>query len=166
MLSKEVAALRYTIEESTMIDAPIDAVWAVLCDLPRWPDWDPYVVSLQPLDVAPGDAAATDALAVGARWVERVRRGPFRPLFRLTVTERRDGESFAWAASYLFVRAEHRWTLHERDGGTHLVGAETFSGPAPIIVIARALFRLFRVRHMARRSLRALASHTPRRAAN
>ena len=52
------------------INAPFDVVWEIVQDLPRWPEWDPYIVRLQRIDG--GRGAAWEP---GAQWVEQVRRG-------------------------------------------------------------------------------------------
>ena len=36
-----------TIETDIEIDAPVERVWATFSEFERWPDWNPFVVSLQ-----------------------------------------------------------------------------------------------------------------------
>ena len=49
------------IEHELAIDAPAECVWGVICDLPRYPEWNPFVV------------ACTSTLAVGDPISMRVR---------------------------------------------------------------------------------------------
>ncbi|KAJ3986410.1 hypothetical protein F5890DRAFT_1407302 [Lentinula detonsa] len=35
----------FTVEANIMIDAPIDTVWTILLDFPKYPDWNPFVRS-------------------------------------------------------------------------------------------------------------------------
>lgn len=47
----------FVIEHELWIDAPAERVWAVLCDLARYPEWNPFVVSCRST-LAPGDPIA------------------------------------------------------------------------------------------------------------
>jgi hypothetical protein len=145
----------YTIEERHHCRAPRWRVWEVLQELPAWPEWDPYIVSLARADGR--QPLAGQHWVPGTRWVERVRRGPFTPRFRLITTALTPGRYVEWSARYLGVTGVHGWDLSEEEGGCLITSRETFSGPAPLIWPARGVFRLFRVRPMTRRQLAALA---------
>ncbi|MEE9277208.1 MAG: SRPBCC family protein [Dehalococcoidia bacterium] len=151
--------MRHTISVTRSIDAPPAAVWSVLYGLPNWPRWDPYIVEMRRVDGHGGPHWRS-----GNRWNERVQRGPFRPTFRLTVSACRKGEALEWWARYLLVTATHRWTLRPQDGGCRITSAESFEGPAPLIVAARGLLRLFRVQRMSDHSMEALARAAEARA--
>jgi hypothetical protein len=147
--------MQLVIEERHATRASRDNLWRVLDELSLWPDWDPYIVSLQRADgVDPGRA---QTWVPGARWDERVRRGPFTPRFRMTVSGITPGYYVEWTTRYLGIQVTHGWGIEERDQERNIVSRETFNGTAPLIWFARPLFRLFRVRRMTQRSLRALA---------
>jgi len=150
------------------IDAPPRAVWSVLADLPRWPRWDPYLTELRRIDLPARPfipAIPQQHWQIGARWRERARRGPFHPTFQLTVCRLEYERELAWETRYLFVHVVHRWTIRPGgDGNGCLIESEErFTGPAPIILAARPLLALFRVRRMTQRSLAALAAEVLRR---
>lgn len=72
------------------VDAPTDAVWAVLSDVERWPEWTDSITSLQLLE--PGD------LRIGAR--AKIKQPSIPPVV-WTVTELDPGRYFVWRASGL-----------------------------------------------------------------
>lgn len=37
--------MTFVIDHDLAVDAPSDRVWAVVCDLARYPEWNPFVVS-------------------------------------------------------------------------------------------------------------------------
>ncbi len=152
--------MEHVVEVRRSIRASREAVWAALAELPQWHSWDPYIASVRRVDG--GGAGAGPHWSPGARWVERVRRGPFRPTFQLTVTAVCAGASCEWQTRYLWVTVVHRWTVQDHAAGCEVVSRERFQGPAPVIGIAKGLFRAFGVERMTRRSLAALADHVER----
>lgn len=132
--------------------APVEAAWAALVDVTRWPEWYPHVQTVTHLS---GPDAG--GLRAGSVWEERVRRGPFTPRFRLTVQECIDGERVTWQARFLLVTARHTWSVGPAELGCALRDTYLFSGSRPLLLIARALFRLFRLRTMGQRQLEAWA---------
>ena len=135
-----------------VVDVPIELVWEIVRELPRWPQWDPYTVRLQRVDGGQGSPWEP-----GAQWDEWVRRGPFRPRFRLTVEDGCGPSTVCWRARYLFIEATHSWSVVATPDGVEVISLEVFKGPRPILLAAGWLFRLFRVRRMSERSLAALA---------
>jgi uncharacterized protein YndB with AHSA1/START domain len=50
---------------SVDIDAPIEAVWSVMTDFARYPEWNPFVVAIQLLD---GELRQGSTLGLHVRW--------------------------------------------------------------------------------------------------
>ena len=68
--------MRHALHTEIDIDAPPDIVWAVLTDLERYPDWNPFVVS------------AEGRTVVGERLTNRLEPpGGTAMTFKPTVTE-------------------------------------------------------------------------------
>ena len=74
-------------ETSRHIEAPAPAVWEVLYDVARWPEWTPTIDSVELLDDGP--------FRVGSR--AKVRQ-PKLPQAQWQVTEVVEGASFTWEA--------------------------------------------------------------------
>ena len=148
---------RLVVRRELPVDAPPRAVWEALVDLPRWPVRDRYIQWVRPAGAPPPEGAPW--WAVGRRYREQVRRGPFRPVFDLTVVEVEEGRRVAWKARYLWVDAVHAWEVAPADGsGALLVSEETFTGPRPLLAIARVVFRIFTVERMTDRQLAFIAA--------
>ena len=114
------------VQRSIDVDAPMPAVWAVLVDVERWPEWTPTMISLR--------RSRTGPLIVGERVVVSQPRLSTRTW---TVIEVDDGRSFTWDGASPGVRtvAEHVLTpringgctatlrVIQRGPGARLVGA-------------------------------------------
>jgi len=100
------------------IQAPPDRVWAVVCDVERWPEWTSSVTNLQRLDPGP--------LAVGSR--ARILQPKLRPAV-WQVTELDEArKSFVWVSRNPGVRVT-AWHLVETDGaGSKATLSLEFSG--------------------------------------
>ncbi len=146
---------RLVIRRSLQVEAPAEAVWKALIDLPRWPERDRYIRWVRPV----GEPPPADGRwwVVGRRYREQVRRGPFLPVFNLTVVEVDEGRRVAWSARYLWVDAVHAWEVERSNGGALLTSEESFKGPRVIMAIARIVFRLFGVERMTDRQLEFMA---------
>lgn len=103
--------MRY--ERALDIAAGPSAVWLVLSEVERWPEWTPSVTGVEPAE--PAEAGAT--LAVATRW--RVTQ-PRMPVLTWVVTEVIPDRSFVWESSApgLVTAASH--ILTPVDGGTRL----------------------------------------------
>lgn len=104
-----------------VIDAPPEAVWAVLTDFERYPEWNPAMDV-----VGVGD--------VGERFevtISLPRRKPrsFRPEL-VVVDEPRELRWRGWLVVPFLYAGEHRLELTPTDDGerTHLINAQTFEG--------------------------------------
>jgi hypothetical protein len=107
-----------TVSAATWIDAAPAAVWAVLTDLSRFPEWNPLF-----------PAAAGD-LAVGQRiTLRRAPGGGFPATIRPRVTTLTPDSELSWE-SHLpgLIAGEHRFTLKPGNGGTLVLQSETFHG--------------------------------------
>lgn len=76
------------------IDAPPEAVWAVLADLERWPEWTESMRRVEPLD--------SPAFRLGAR--VRISQ-PRAPKQIWTISDLQEGRTFSWEARTLGVRS-------------------------------------------------------------
>jgi len=108
------------ISASIDIDASTDQVWAVLSDLDRYHEWNPFI----------REAAGTTV--VGARLSIRTFPATGKPsTFRPTVLAATPGRELRWLGRFLLpgiFDGEHQFTLTESGSGTHLVQSETFRG--------------------------------------
>jgi uncharacterized membrane protein len=124
--SEERAEQDGAVEQSASIDveAPIERVWAVLCDVERWPEWATTVTSVRRLDDGP--------LAVGSR--ARIEQ-PKIPPTEYVVTDLEPGRSFTWVATGPGVRTTARHVLEPvRTGGTRVTLAVEQAGPVGAVV--------------------------------
>jgi hypothetical protein len=103
------------------IEAPPDAVWAVLADTDAYPDWNPFIRRL------------TGELRAGARIEARIAPPSGRAMtFKPTVLAAEPGRELRWLGR-LLVRGlfdgEHRFALEPlADGRTRFVQSERFDG--------------------------------------
>jgi hypothetical protein len=109
-----------TISTDIDIDATPEAVWAVLTDLPRYPEWNPFI------------REAAGLVRVGARLNLRMVSSSGRAsTFKPTVLAADPGHELRWIGRLFMPRifdGEHSFVLTATDGGTHLTQAEKFTG--------------------------------------
>jgi hypothetical protein len=102
------------------VDAPPATVWAILSDLPAYPDWNPFITS------------SAGTLAVGERLVNRLEPPGGKPLtFKPTVTEVHPGRSLEWLGRLLLpglFDGRHRFEVVPHGDGTRLLHSERFTG--------------------------------------
>lgn len=74
-----------TIHTDVWIEAPAERVWAILADTARWPEWNPFILSLD------------GALAVGSGLTARIRPpGKSEMIFKPRVVKFEPGRKFRW----------------------------------------------------------------------
>ena len=112
------------------IDRPADAVWIILVDIDRWPDWNPF-------------AKASGRLAVGERLDVQIRPPGQSPMtFRPTVVKLDPGVELRWLGHLGLpgiFDGEHGFRIEpEGDGRCRLRHFETFKGilAAPVLWLA------------------------------
>jgi hypothetical protein len=102
------------------IDATPDQVWAILEDLDRWSEWNPFVIE------ASGD------VRVGARLRVRIQLPGRKPsVFKPRVTEAAPGSVFEWLGRMGIpgvFDGRHRFELEPIDSGTRFHQSERFTG--------------------------------------
>ena len=103
------------------IEAPPDTVWQHLTDTASFPEWNPFVRSLE------------GELAEGGRLTVRLLAHTGREMtFRPTVLCARAGSELRWRGQFLLpgiLDGEHRFLLEELPGGdTRFTQSERFSG--------------------------------------
>jgi len=108
------------------IDAPAEAVWRALTDLPRFREWNPFI------------REASGSARVGARLRVRVRPSlPVPLVFRPTVLVSDENRELRWRGCFLapwLASGDHRFTLEPAgEGRTRLVQREVFSGLLPTL---------------------------------
>jgi hypothetical protein len=106
------------VSATTWIDASPMKVWAILTDLSRYQDWNPFF------------REAAGEIAVGRRIFLRAYPAGGRPMkIRPTITAADAGAELGWAARLPgIISGEHRFTLRSGNGGTLVVQSETFRG--------------------------------------
>ena len=108
-----------TMSATIQIDAPPEAVWAVLIDLGRYPDWNPLFRE------ASGQVAVGNRIKLRSVQPANGRMMTVQP--KITVAD--PGAELRWVASLPGIMSgEHRFTLTPADGGTRLEQSETFRG--------------------------------------
>lgn len=109
-----------TISAGIDIDAAPGKVWAILTDLPRYAEWNPFI----------REAAGT--AATGARLTLRMASASGKvTTFKPTVLTADPGRELRWIGRLLMpgiFDGEHRFVLTAAGGGTHLTQSERFTG--------------------------------------
>lgn len=143
-------------EAAVEIAAPIDVVWRVMTDLPRYPEWNPFVVAIEPRG---GALRVGTAIALTVRWAGRGGARTLEVVDRLDAPAR-DGEVqralmeyrfVGWLPRLALVRGSRQQSLEQAPGGaTTYRTSERFTG-----LLARAV-PLARVQDGFERHARAL----------
>jgi hypothetical protein len=108
-----------TVSATTQIDAPPLAVWAVLTDLSRYPEWNPLF------------REASGEIAVGARITLRAVQPANGRLMtvKVRVTAADPGAELRWTSSLpAIMSGEHSFELTPAAAGTRLTQTEVYGG--------------------------------------
>ena len=108
---------------SIEIAASPERVWAVLCDVERWPEWTPSMRSIKRFDTGP--------LSIGSRI--RIHQPKLRPADWL-VTRLEPGRGFDWVTRSLGLAVTGRHWIEPIEGGSRVTLSIQFGGVlAPLI---------------------------------
>ena len=99
---------------AAVLDAPVEAVWAVLSDIEGWPSWNPDVKQ----------ARLEGPLASGTRFTWKAGPGTIRSVLQVVEPPRRIG----WTGQTMGIRAAHVWEIEAADGGSRVRTEESWSG--------------------------------------
>jgi hypothetical protein len=120
-----------TIHTQIGIDRPAAAVWAILVDIDRWPEWNPF-------------AKASGRLAVGETLEVEIRPPGKSPMtFRPIIVKLDPGVELRWLGHLGlpgFFDGEHGFRIEpEGDGRCRFQHFETFKGllAAPVLWLVR-----------------------------
>ena len=112
--------MKHELYTEITIDAPPEAVWAILTDLDRYEDWNPFVTS------------SSGTPSVGERLVNRLEPpGGKAMTFKPTVTAVEEGRVFEWLGRLGLpgiFDGRHRFEVHAADTGTLFRQEEYFNG--------------------------------------
>jgi len=112
--------MRHNIHSTIEIDAPPAAVWAVLTDLDRYTEWNPFVVSSQ------------GTVAVGEHLTNRMQQGGGKGItLRPKVTAVEENRVFEWLGRLGFpgvFDARHRFEIEPTSTGSQFTQSEAFNG--------------------------------------
>jgi uncharacterized membrane protein len=133
------------VEETITIDAPPPAVWAVMADVERWPEWAPHVRSVAP--------ESGDAFGPGSRWRLDMDGGPAAVW---TVTNYEEGQAFTWESASPGVKTRAYHVIDPQDGGSRVTLGIVATG------IGATLFGFY-IARISRRNVRSEADGLKRR---
>lgn len=113
-----------SIEQEFHVEAPPAAVWRVMADVERWPEWTPSMKRVKRLEDGPLAGGSRARLRIAGSLVEST----------WTVTSFEAERSFTWESNVMpgvVTVTDHELT--PADGGTRVVLRVTFKGPlAPV----------------------------------
>src|SRR6202046_1178490 len=108
-----------TVSATTQIDAPPMAVWAVLTDLRRYPEWNPLFRE------ASGEIGGTSRITPRAVHPANGRLMPVKA----KIVAADPGAELRWASALpAIISGEHSFVLTPLNGGTRLAQTEIYGG--------------------------------------
>ena len=115
--------IRKAINVSVNIDAPPEEVFAVLCDVERWPEWTSTMTSVRRMESGP--------FAVGSS--AHVRQPKLRPAI-WRVTELEDKRNFTWTTRSPGLRMSASHSIEHQGAGSRVVLSLELAGfIAPLV---------------------------------
>ena len=108
------------VRTETVIDAPPEVVWRVLTEFASYPDWNPFIRSIEGKPWV-GTRLSVEIQPPGKRSMR------FRPRVLRVAKDR----ELRWIGRLLIAGlfdGEHRFTIIPEDGGSRFVQAEVFTG--------------------------------------
>ena len=124
-------------ETTRDVDAPVEAVWSVMYDVERWPEWTPTVDSVTRLD--------DGEFGVGSRVEIRQPRLPKARWEVTDVTRDGPGRSFTWESVSPGIRTIARHQVAPREGGSRVTLSIDQTGPmgAFVALVWRGLIQRY-----------------------
>lgn len=105
------------------IAATPDAVWSVLGDVEKWPQWTPSILKVERLEQG--------SFAIGSTARVKAKGFPEAPL---TVTELTPGRSFTWEGKSAGLRTVMSHTIEPVSGGSRVTLSVIPAGPLAMLV--------------------------------
>src|ERR1700678_3100053 len=116
---RQAGQRRKTMSATIQIDALPEAVWAVLTDLDRYPEWNPLFRE------ASGQVVVGNRITLRCVHPANGRLMTVRP----RITAAGPGTELRWVSSLPgIISGEHRFTLTPEGGGTRVEQSEIFGG--------------------------------------
>jgi len=109
--------MRHTVKVSVNIDAPPEKVFAVLCDVERWPEWTSTMTSIRRLQSGP--------FALGSS--AQVRQPRLRPAV-WQVTDLEDQRNFTWTTRSLGLSMSALHLIEPHGAGCRVLLSLELSG--------------------------------------
>lgn len=129
---------KYYANASIEIDAPIETVWAVMLDLPRYHEWNPFIVDIAGIDDAPPTSQIGARLLLDIRMVNDKALRCWETVTHVEAPAHDDAEQHtallvyryaSWPAQLGLVQAGRRQSLtQQRNMPTIYLSEETFHG--------------------------------------
>lgn len=110
-----------TLETEIIIDAPVETVWDILTDFPRYPEWNPFIKSIE------------GKPETGSKLKVVIQPPDSKPMtFRPTCLESDANRTFRWLGHLGFkgiFDGEHIFQLEKMDSNcTRFIHKESFNG--------------------------------------
>lgn len=127
------------IEESTVINAPLEEVWKNFIDLTCWAEWNTVL-----RDVSGGEDTIREGGSFSCSITPFLLPVYFRPKIEEVVPLRR----VVWRGDKLGITAIHEFLFESSDDAVTVKSRETFSGP--LVPLAGLPFSQLRIRQLTR----------------